>query len=93
MHEVVMDTYLEVDKNPLALKVGEFGFFRYIDADAYDPDGLEIFYGMVTEVDWLEDKDGDPCFSPAYVILSSFGVYVSMGQCDWIEDKYPPLPN
>tara|TARA_Y100001963_G_C6656458_1_gene388315 strand:+ start:387 stop:650 length:264 start_codon:yes stop_codon:yes gene_type:complete len=83
--------YLE-SRYPYALKVGEFGFFRHVDADTYDPDGFEIFYGMVTKLIW-EDVDGNKLLTPGYVVLSTFGIYLSMGQCDFASDVYPPEPN
>tara|TARA_R110000824_G_scaffold92217_4_gene223881 strand:+ start:10212 stop:10487 length:276 start_codon:yes stop_codon:yes gene_type:complete len=33
-----------------ALQVHDFAQFRYVDADAYDPEFREIFYGPVLEV-------------------------------------------
>lgn len=83
----------EYSDESFALKVGEFGFFRYVDADSYDPDGFEIYFGMVVDVSWHSDEDGDIYESPFYKILTSSGFFINMGQALTAEDKYPLPPN
>jgi len=39
------------------LRVGDLGLFRYVDADAYDVEGWEIFFGPVIQIE-VDPVDG-----------------------------------
>ena len=32
------------------IAVGDLGVFRYVDADAHDPEGWEVFFGPIVEI-------------------------------------------
>tara|TARA_Y100000310_G_C20262869_1_gene614437 strand:- start:43 stop:285 length:243 start_codon:yes stop_codon:yes gene_type:complete len=52
------------------LEVGDFASFRYVDADAHDPERKEVFHGLVIEITW-EDAHGERMDWPSYRVLVS----------------------
>ena len=40
------------------LAVGDLGIFRYVDADAHDPDGWEVWFGPIVSIE-IDSGDAD----------------------------------
>jgi len=70
-----------------ALHVHDFAQFRYVDADSYDSEFKEIFYGPVIEVRESAD-DGDDYYYNVYKVLCQDGVIRSFSHYElWSADE------